>query len=167
MKKIIVFISCIILTYTIKAQTKIAYVDTKELLMTMPEIKGIDSVYSAYENILSEELKKMKINFQEKNASFIKDSATLPPAIKELKRKELSDDIIKYRNFQEQAETELVKEKEKLLQPLIEKIKSTIELIAKEKKYALVFDKNNLPIVYGNSTLDITLLVKQKLNNKQ
>lgn len=147
----------------VNAQSKVGYIDSREILSSLPEAKIIDSTYKVYHKTLIDQLNKMADEFKIKSEQFIKDSSNFLPSIKEVKRKELSDDVTKIKQFQEQADKDLATEKEKLLKPLLEKIKIAIDKVVKEGNYDYIVDIANTPFVYANEKLNVTSLVKKKI----
>jgi len=163
MKKIVLLIGVIMCSLVVNAQSKVGYIDSREILSSLPEAKIIDSTYKVYHKTLIDQLNKMADEFKIKSEQFIKDSSNFLPSIKEVKRKELSDDVTKIKQFQEQADKDLATEKEKLLKPLLEKIKIAIDKVVKEGNYDYIVDIANTPFVYANEKLNVTSLVKKKI----
>jgi outer membrane protein len=55
----------------------------------------------------------------------------------------------------------------RLLQPLEEKMKTTIDAIGKEQGFYLIFERNSPYVVYAREAIDITDLVVSRFNAKQ
>jgi Skp family chaperone for outer membrane proteins len=62
-------------------------------------------------------------------------------------------------------ETELGDRQQALLRPILERVSGLIEQIRTERKYSMVFDISTEGVVAADTTLDITELVKARLEN--
>lgn len=159
MKKVLLVIVISLCGLVSNAQTKMGYVNSKQILTAIPEIKKIDSSLNSYKNSINNQLEKMGNDFKSKADGFIKDSASYLPSIKELKRKELSEDVEKIQKFKEQAEKDLKDLQEKMYFPVLDRINKSIQKIAKEGKYDYIIDVSVNSFVYVNNKLDLTDLV--------
>jgi outer membrane protein len=150
---------------TVFAQ-KFGYVDTQELLMTMPERAGAEQQLQNYAKELEAQLKTMSGEWEAKVSDYQSKSATMTDAIKRTKEKEIVDLEGRIKEFQSSAQDEIERKEKELLQPMIEKAKKAIEEIAKEQKFTYVFDSSVGVLLFKPDGDDILPLVKKKLNIK-
>jgi len=57
----------------------------------------------------------------------------------------------------------LAQKREELFKPILDKVNSAMEAVAKENQFMFVFDLGTQIILYADETLDVTKLVKAKL----
>jgi outer membrane protein len=158
----------LLLTTTIgHAQTKVAHINTGDILQKMPEIKEVEKKLGEYQASFEKELLVMQKDLKDKNEAIEKLTAipTTPKSVLEVKRKELEDLYANYQQFQQSAQEELAGKREELLQPIIKKVKDAIILVAKEKGYDYVFDATEGGgMIFGDTKHDIINDVLKKLN---
>jgi outer membrane protein len=150
--------------FSASAQTKIGYINTEELMASMPEAQKADSDLKEYEASLVQQGEDMRKEFDDKVTSFNSDSAKFTPSMKDIKRKELSDLYQRLQSWNQQAQDMYQQQATKAGQPIRQKALDAIQTVAKENGYSYVFEINSL-LVYPPSD-NIIGLVKKKLNIK-
>src|SRR5690606_18127669 len=70
---------------------KIGYVNMQEIVTGMPEYAQADTALGQYQNTLVQEYQAMQQQFQNELNTFVKDSATMSDAVKQVKRGTLQD----------------------------------------------------------------------------
>jgi Skp family chaperone for outer membrane proteins len=108
----------------------------------------------------------MTKNAQEKQQSYMKILSTMSEDAKQKAQAELDQlgqQIQAYQNSKFNSnEGELIKTRNELLKPILEKVKNTVTDVAKKKKVDLVLDKNSV-IFTGTAVVDLTDDVKKAL----
>ncbi|MCY7409759.1 MAG: OmpH family outer membrane protein [Chitinophagales bacterium] len=151
---------------TVANAQKFGHINSADLLQLMPEIKKADSTLQAYQKQLEDQNQTMITEFQTKAASFQKDEATMPDAVKEVKQQELQDLQTRIQQFQQGAQDKFSTKKEELYSPILKRAEDGIKAVAKESSYAYVFDTSAGAVVYAQESDDIMPLVKKKLGLK-
>ena len=148
------------------SQNKTAHLNYKDLVNSLPEAKkasqSVDSLTKRYQL----ELDKLQNEYQIKNENFKKEEATYNAAIKELKQKEIKDLETSYNNFKKAAQSDIDLKDKLLSEPILKKIKESVEQVAKEKGYSYVIDSSVAGYIYMDPKDDILQLVKNKLGVK-
>src|SRR5947208_11630565 len=72
---------------------KIGYVSADEIIALMPEAAKIDSQLNQYQQALYQAAQDQQTAFNEAVAKFYKDSVTMSPQLKEVKRGELQKQV--------------------------------------------------------------------------
>ncbi len=169
MKKLIaavVFgISIFGLTNTAISQNKIGYINTEELIGAMPEAEKATTQLQDYQTALQQQGNDYQTELEEKNTLFVKDSAKLSVAAKELRRTGLIELYQKVQGWREVMQQKLQEKQQELLVPIRNKALETIKAVAKENAYTYVLDQNS--VIVGPPGEDILPLVKKKLNIKE
>jgi outer membrane protein len=83
--------------------------------------------------------------------------------IKKAKENEIRDMESRIQEFRAGAEEDLAKKENELLEPIITKVKTAIEEVAKEGSYTYIFDSSAGILLYAKDSEDIMSQVKKKL----
>ncbi len=147
------------------SQSKIGYINTEDLISSMPEAEKATAQLKDYQDALQQQYAELNSELQEKDSLFIKDSAKLSSAAKELRRTALIELYQKYQGFSQTTQQKLQEKQQELLIPIRNKALETIKGVAKENGYAYVLDQNT--VLVGPPGDDVLPLVKKKLNIKE
>jgi outer membrane protein len=169
MKKIVtivlVVMGLVLAGNSTKAQGKIGYISLQELIPAMPEYKKADTALNDYQNALGQNFEDMKREYMEKDSLLnSKDSLKYTKAQLELKKREISDMVIKLQGWQQQAQQLYQQKQQELIQPIQKKAVEAVQTVAKENGYAFVLTKEAL--LSSPPADDLLPLVKKKLGIK-
>ncbi len=159
----VVALGAFFLSLGVQAQQKLAHVNTAELLQSMPEVPEADKKVAEFGKSLEEQLKSMTTEYQTKVADFQAKQGTMTDPVKEAKIKEIQDIEKRITEFQQKANEDITKQREKLYAPILKKAEEAIKAVAKEKSYNYVFDLSQPGILYHDGGENILPLVKTKL----
>ena len=163
---VVVFgVSILGLTDTAFSQNKIGYVNTEELIGSMPEAATATTQLQDYQTALQQQGNDYYTELQEKDSAFVKDSAKLSSAAKELRRTGLIELSQKVQGWQQVMQQKLQEKQQELLVPIRNKALETIKAVGKENAFTYVLDQNS--VIVGPPGDDILPLVKKKLNIKE
>lgn len=96
-----------------------------------------------------EELKKMKEDFEKK-------AAVLSDDVRQKKASELQQEFMKFQQELGQSQAKIQEKEVELTKPIVKKIQTAIEKIAKDKGYAMVFQRSEQNVMWAKPELDIT-----------
>ena len=164
MKKIIVLSLLALTIFSASAQNKIGYINTEDLINGMPEAEKANAALQDYQTSLTQQGNDYLTELNEKDSLFVRDSAKLSPAARELRRTDL---VALYQKVQgwNQTMQQMINEKQQtLLIPIRTKALDTIKAVAKENGYAYIFDQQALLVTPPAD--DILPLVKKRLGIK-
>jgi len=169
MKKIVtivvVVMGLVLAGNSTKAQGKIGYISLQELIPSMPEYKKADTALNDYQNALGQNFEDMKREYMEKDSLLqSKDTLKYTKAQLELKKREISDMVIKLQGWQQQAQQLYQQKQQELIQPIQKKAVDAVQTVAKENGYAYVLTKEAL--LTSPPADDLLPLVKKKLGIK-
>jgi outer membrane protein len=167
MKKIIFLLAIgITIGFGVSAQSqkKTGYINSQELIETMPEAKKADTAIRRYAKDLEDQLKTMDAEAKTKYADYTANGNTWSDAVKEVKQKELNDLSNRMQDFQQGAEDKIGKKRQELLKPVLDKAQKAIKDVGTEGNYDYIFDGAN--ILYAKDSENIMPLVKSKLGIK-
>jgi outer membrane protein len=151
------------------AQSKIAYIDFQYIISQLKsaedvqvEIQKLASEWTAEIDAMTDTLNKL-----EKDIETV--SLTLSKSGREILEKRISDRRQKITAFQEQKFSpvtgELYKKQQELLQPLIDKVRRSIDNVRLREKFDVVFDVSAGNPVSIDKKFDVTILVIDELSS--
>src|SRR3954471_21656036 len=146
---------------------KVAYVQTSALLEQAPGRAEAEAQFEKETGTYRDQIKRMSDSLNAMVAGFEKGQATLAPAARETRAKEIrtkqDEDERRTRDLEQKAQ---VRQNE-LVQPILDKIKQAIEDVRIEGGYAMIFNADQgSPIVAVDKNLDVTERVMAKLREK-
>lgn len=148
-----------------QAGGKIGYISLQELIPSMPEYKKADTALNDYQNALGQNFEDMKREYYEKDSSLqSKDTLKLTKAQLEIKRREVSELLVKLQGWQQQAQQLYQQKQQELIAPIQKKAIEAVNAVAKEHGYSYVLSKEALLV--SPPAEDMLPLVKAKLGIK-
>jgi len=147
-----------------QSQMKIGYISTQDLISVMPETKIADSNLTQLQNALIQNAQEKEAKLNADIEKFNKDSTTMSEAVKTVKRSELQKLYQELAGEEQRIQQQLTQKRDQLLAPIQRKAFETVQSVAKENGYTLVFEKEALLVAPPGD--DILPLVAKKLNIK-
>ena len=167
MKKLVLFLAFVVMVgSSVSAQTKFGYVDSRELLSSMPEKNKSDSTLQLYAKSFQDQLTQMQKEYEKKLQEFQAQEKTMTDAIREVKIKEIQDLQNRIESTNQSAQEKVEKKRQEMYTPILEKADKAIKAVAAEKAYDYVFDASSGAILHAKETDNILPLVKAKLGIK-
>jgi outer membrane protein len=107
----------------------------------------------------------MQKELQDKYEEYRKKQALMNDAAKRTAEDELQALQLRAREYAQDRDTDLAKQRDRIIEPLKDKILKAIEQVAKMEKYTFVFDQteNVRVLLYGDPREDLTNRVIDKL----
>jgi len=149
-----------------KAQTKIGYVNTSQLMEMLPEMKTLQTQMQAYQKTFSDQLATMSNEYQTKGKDYQSKSSTMTDAARTAAESELQDMQTRITTYRDNAQKQIEAKSNELLKPLQDKLKAAITAVAAEKSYAYVLDSSQVELLVSPAGDDLTNAVKVKLGIK-
>lgn len=156
------FVAALILFSTSQAmaQTKIAHVDTNEIMSKMPAMldaqKQLENLGKKYDD----DFRVMVEEYQAKLKKYDAEAATVSDKTNEDRAKEVQDMEKRIQDFRQNAQKELSQKEQDLVKPLMDKARAAIEKVGKAKGYQYVLDSSGLLLADGP---DLTTDIKKEL----
>ncbi len=149
------------LSNTTKAQIKVGYISADEIIGSMPEATKVDTQLNQYQQSLYQNAQDKQNAFNEAVAKFYKDSATMNPSLKEVKRTELQAQVQELSGAEQKIQQQFEQKRQELSLPIQRKLQQAIQEVAKENGYTYVFPKEALLVAPPGD--DLAALVRKKL----
>lgn len=139
--KVLVAIALIVgMTSAVQAQSKIAHINTQELVDAMPEYKAaqnevqkLEASYGAEVNNMVEELTKTRERYN-------REAETQTDEENQRRILEVQETQANIQKYQQGAYQKLQEKNQELLTPILEKARTAIQKVAREKGYDFVLD---------------------------
>ncbi|HEX8717178.1 MAG TPA: OmpH family outer membrane protein [Gemmatimonadaceae bacterium] len=137
---------------------RIAYINSNKILAQAPGRAEAEAQIDKEMGQYRQEAQNMRDSLNDMVAAYTKSEATLSPAARAGKQKEINTKQTQYQQRLADLEKKAQERQAELIGPIMTKINSIIEQIRAEKGYAMVFDAGNQAgvVVAADSSLDIT-----------
>ena len=165
MKKVLklsLAVVCVMFSTSLFAQ-KIGYVNTDEIITNMKDTQDAYTQLEAYAKDLQAQLETIQVEFNNKLQEYQNATETMTDAVRQLKEKELTDLNTRIQEFQQVAQQDLQKKENELMAPIYEKVKNTIDEVAKAGGYTIILPGSALIYIDTAQVKDIASEVKSKL----
>ena len=157
MKKLIIF-----LLGVFAQESKIAIVNTQEVIQAMPEFATMQKQMADMEAKYKNEMQVMQDEYNKKYSDFVAQQDSLTENIKMRRMQELQDMEQRTQNFIQISQQDFQKKQGELFTPIQDKLKNAIKAVGDEKGYTYILDPQ-IVLYQGNTAVDATQFVKAKL----
>jgi outer membrane protein len=144
---------------------KIGYISADEVIQLMPEAAAVQSQLDDYQKSLYKNADDQKTALNDAVQKFYKDSATMSPSLKEVKRTDLQKQYADIGGMDQKIQNQFEQKRQELSLPIQKKLQAAIEAVAKENGYTYIFPREAL--IYMPPASDIGPLVRKKLGLKE
>ena len=144
---------------------KIGYISADEIIVLMPEAAKIDTQLNQYQQSLYQNAQDKQAELNDAVAKFYKDSATMTPSLKEVKRKDLQTKVQELSGEDQRIQNQFEQERQRLSLPIQKKLQAAIQEVAKENGYSYVIPREALLVMPPSD--DLGPLVRKKLGLKE
>lgn len=169
MLKKLILLLCLVAPIALVAQEKIAFINSQEVFMKMPELKDVESKMAVKGETLNKSVEALQAEYQTKAEAFQKkltdfqnDSTSVSETDLQDAQKELQQLLERIQTRQENAQAEYQKYQQELIAPLHEKMSKAIKEVGTEQNYQYILDGASI-LYTGSSAVDATKQVKTKL----
>ncbi len=166
MKLSLAVVALVAATSVSNAQPKFGYLNSQEIIFSMPEIADVQASLEKLQKDLEEQLEIIQVEYNNRLVEYQKNAASYSDAIRQSKEQELMSLQQRYEELGKAGSQDLQNQQTKLMQPVIEKARLAIEKIASEGGYTAVFDMAAQSLAYYDKAqmVDIAPMVKTELN---
>ena len=162
MKKLIIFLLMMLTLGVFAQESKIAIVNTQEVIQAMPEFATMQKQMADMEAKYKNEMQVMQDEYNKKYSDFVAQQDSLTENIKMRRMQELQDMEQRTQNFIQISQQDFQKKQGELFTPIQDKLKNAIKAVGDEKGYTYILDPQ-IVLYQGNTAVDATQFVKAKL----
>ena len=150
MKKLIIFLLMMLPLGVFAQESKIAIVNTQEVIQAMPEFATMQKQMADMEAKYKNEMQVMQDEYNKKYSDFVAQQDSLTENIKMRRMQELQDMEQRTQNFIQISQQDFQKKQGELFTPI------------QDKGYTYILDPQ-IVLYQGNTAVDATQFVKAKL----
>ena len=147
----------------ISAQSKVAHINTQQLISEMPEVIAAQSELKKLEDQYAKEMENSVKEFQTKAQTYQGDAQNQTDLINQQRQVELQEMQQRIQDFRETAAQELQKRSAEMMRPLYDKARAAIEKVAQVQGFDYVLDSSPGGSVIMASGKDLIADVKTEL----
>ncbi|HUI32205.1 MAG TPA: OmpH family outer membrane protein [Dysgonamonadaceae bacterium] len=160
----IMVLATVMCVSTLNAQNSVAYVNTHEIINSLPDKTSATERLNTLSENYKKELQIMQNEYNKKYSDFITYQGTLAESIKLRRMQELTDLENRIQNFTKLAQQDIEEHEQQLLEPIKEKVKDAIKAVGIEQNFTVIYDLDDPGIVFVSpNAVDANQLVKSKL----
>ena len=163
LKVALVAVCMVVVSSFAKAQSKIGYINTNQLMELLPEMKTLQTQMQAYQKTFSDQLATMSTELQTKGQDYEAKRATMTDASRTATESELQDMQTRITSFRDNAQKQIEAKSNELLKPLTDKVRTAIQAVAAAKGYNYVLDSSQVELIVSPPGDDLGPAVKAKL----
>ena len=167
-----IFITLLVLTSimcgsTIEAQSNIAFVNTLDIINSLPDKASATERLNTLNQNYKQELQIMQNEYNKKYSDFITYQENLAESIKIRIMQEMTDLETRIQNFTKLAQKDIEEHEQLLLDPIKQKVNNAIEAVGIEQNFTVIYDLDDSGIVFVSpNAVNANALVKSKLGVK-
>ena len=167
-----IFITLLVLTSimcgsTIEAQSNIAFVNTLDIINSLPDKASATERLNTLNQNYKQELQIMQNEYNKKYSDLITYQENLAESIKLRRMQELTDLETRIQNFTKLAQKDIEEHEQLLLDPIKQKVNNAIEAVGIEQNFTVIYDLDDSGIVFVSpNAVNANALVKSKLGVK-
>lgn len=144
---------------------KFGYVNTQELLTSMPELKIADIQLQALQSELLSKGQEMVVKFESDYKAYMNEanSGTLSKVQMQKKEEELIAKQEEIKKYEDDIQDKLAMKREELYKPILDKVKKEIEKLGKEGSYTMIFDSSAGVLLHASESENLMPVLKSRL----
>jgi len=163
----LIVIASVICGSTLHAQNSVAFVNTSDLINSLPDKTSATERLNTLSENYKQELQIMQNEYNKKYSDFITYQGSLAESIKLRRMQELTDLENRIQNFTKLAQKDIEEHEQLLLEPIKVKINDAIKAVGIEQNYTVIYDLDDSGIIFiSPDAIDANPLVKNKLGVK-
>lgn len=147
------------------AQVKFGYVNSQEIIFSMPDIQDVQLKLEQLQKEIEEQLEMIMVEYNNKANDYQKNAANYSDAVRQSVEMDLMNLQQRYEELGKAGSQNIQSEQTRLMQPVIEKARAAIEKVAVEGGFTAIFDMaaGSLAYIDKNQMVDITPLIRAEL----
>jgi len=160
--KILFAIFLFAISFTTFAQSKVAHVNTPEIVALMPATIAADEEIKNLELTYQKEIEGMRQDLINKEQKYASEQDTVSPELNQTRMAELQDQLQRVQAYVQGIQQELQRKRMELMQPISDDYSKAVDAVAERLGFDYVFENNQQVLLVAKGT-DITEEVKKEL----
>lgn len=167
LKVALVALGVVFMSNFAQAQVKIGYVAMEQIIPLLPEYKTAQTVLNAANQSWVDQINKLSAELQSKAKDYEAKRTTMSEAVRTVTESELQDLQKRGQDMNTKASQDLDAKSAEQMAPLVTKVKTAINAVAKEKGYTYVINSTSPELLLvAPPADDLLVAVKTKLGLK-
>lgn len=137
-------------------EIKLGYVDLQKAIQETSTGKKAKSDLEKEFNAKKSDLQKKEGDLKKMADDFKKKEVALSDEMKAKKQQELQTEMMKFQREVGESQQNIQKKERELTEPILKKLQSSLDKIAKEKGYSMVLEKSEQSVLWAKKELDLT-----------
>lgn len=143
---------------------KFGHVNTQQIFEKLPEMIAVQEALNKASQQYENQLLLMQKEFQTKIDDYKTNGASFSELLKQMREQELNDLNNQIQQFQQSASQDLELQKNRMINPILERVQKAIEQVGVENGFIYIFDIGASELLYhSEKSTDVTNMVKTKL----
>ncbi len=140
------------------AEIKVGYVDVQRAIEETSTGKKAKKELEKEVSEKQKDLEKKKADIQKMQEDLEKKKSVLSEEVRQRKAAELQEEFMKYQQLVGQTEMNIRKREQELTKPIVDKLKTAIEKVAKDKKLDMILHQSEKfqTVLWASDQLDLT-----------
>lgn len=154
----------LLLAFGAQAQ-KFGYVNSTELIRSLPEVKTADAQLESYQKELFTKGEQMVKAFEADYTAYIAkvNSGELSQLQQQKDEARLTSDQQKIQQYEQEVQEKLGQKKQDLYQPILDKVQKVVDQVGKELGYTMIFDTSMGGLVYVAESDNLLSIIQARL----
>lgn len=164
MKKYLL-LSLVLCAVNMLSAQKFGYVNSQELLVSLPQIKTADTEIETFQKTLMEKGQKMVTEFETEYKAYMEEAnkGLLSKVQMQQKEEVLTGKQQTIQSYEQEVQAQLTTKRESLYKPILDKVTNTIKTFGKANGYTLIFDSSTGNILHALDTDNLFEAIKAEL----
>ncbi len=145
---------------------KIGTVDMQQAIQGVESGKKAKAQLEKEFNARKAELQKEEESIKKLGEAFRKQSLVLSDDARAKKQQELQERVMKFQELTARSQQEIAQKEQSLTMPIIQKLRTVITEIAKDKGYSVILEKNENTVLFSLEKDDLTEEVIKRFNSQ-
>jgi outer membrane protein len=139
-----------------QAETRVGYIDMQKAIQSTSTGKKAKSELEGEFNKKKKELEKKEADLKKMGEDLEKKKTVLSEEVLNKKQSEFQEEMMKYRELVGKSQLDIQKKERDLTSPILDKMKSIITKVAKDKKFSMILEKTEQNVLFAEADVDIT-----------
>jgi outer membrane protein len=140
----------------IAAEVKIGYIDMQKAIQETAAGKKAKKELEEEFNKKKKDLEKKEADIKKMHEDFEKRSMAMNEDARVKKQQEIRAEMGKYQETAGKAQMEIQKRERDLTQPIVTKLRSIIDDIAKKEEFTVILEKSENSVMWAKKDIDLT-----------
>lgn len=165
-KLVIAAFTTLFATSAFAAEIKLGFVDMQKAIQETAAGKKAKKELETEYNSKKKELEKQEADIKKMGEDFEKKSLVMAEDVRLKKQQEIQGQMRKYQELAAKSQMELQKREQENVQPIIKKLRSIIEEIAKKEDFTAILEKSEQSVMWAKKEIDLTERVIKEADKK-